>query len=136
MKAILVGAAFCVSLLSGQFPGPAAGIVGTWHGSSICVDRARDTACKDEEVIYQVDSAASPTGPVHMRADKVVNGLREPMGAFQLRYDTTTHAWSAELTTRLHMRWTFETNGDRMSGTLTELPAGRLIRRIAVRRTS
>lgn len=115
---------------------PANGILGTWRGSSICVDPTRDTACHDEEVIYHVDSAASPTGPVRMQADKVVNGSRQRMGALQLRYDTTAHAWWVELSTRFHARWSFEPQGDRMVGTLDELPSGRVVRRVAVRRAS
>jgi hypothetical protein len=133
----LACAALSPTRLSAQSrPGPVAGILGTWHGTSICVDRARDTACHDEEVIYQVDSAAGPAGPVRMVADKVVDGARESMGELRLRYDTTTRAWSAELRARSHMRWSFEPKGDAMSGTLIELPSGRLIRRVAVRRTS
>ena len=125
------------SLLPAQSPlGPASLIVGTWRGSSICVDPARDTACRNEEVIYEVDAAASATGPVQMRADKIVDGSRQAMGAFELRYDATTHAWSAELQTRLHVRWSFEPTGDRLAGTLSELPSGRLIRRVAARRAS
>jgi hypothetical protein len=133
----LAGAALFPTRLAAQSrPGPVAAILGTWHGTSTCVDRARDTACHDEEVIYQVDSAAGPTGPVRMVADKVVNGSRESMGELWLRYDTTTRAWSAELRARFHMRWSFEPNGDEMSGTLSELPSGRLIRRVAARRTA
>ncbi|HJQ66543.1 MAG TPA: hypothetical protein VJ816_09215 [Gemmatimonadales bacterium] len=133
----LAGAAVSPARLSAQSrTGPAAGILGTWHGTSICVDRARDTACHDEEVIYTVDSAAGPTGPVRMVADKVVNGSRESMGELRLRYDTTTGAWSAELQGRFHMRWSFEPKGDAMSGTLVELPSGRRIRRVDARRTA
>jgi hypothetical protein len=115
-------------------PGPATAILGTWHGSSICVDRIRDTACGDEEVIYQVDSAASPSGPVRMLADKVVNGSRQPMGGFHLSYDAVQRVWSVELRTRIQARWSFTPHGDQLSGTLTEVPSGRLIRRVTARR--
>ena len=128
---------FVASLAAQVSQGPAAEILGTWRGTSLCVDRARDTACHDEEVIYQVDSAAGPTGPVRVVADKVVNGSRESMGVIRLRYDTTTHAWAAEIrTARGQVLWSFAPNGDEMSGTLLELPSRRLIRRVAVRRTS
>lgn len=126
-----------LSLLAAQSPTtPASRILGTWRGSSICVDRAHDTACKNEEVIYQVDSAQGPTGPVRMSADKVVNGAREEMGVLRLQYDSTAHVWFHDLHTRSHSRWSFEPKGDEMSGTLTEQPSGRLIRRVAVRRSS
>ena len=124
------------SLSAQAAPSPANAILGTWRGSSICVDPARDTACRDEDVIYEVDSAASPSGPVRMLADKVVNGLRQPMGGFHLAYDAVQRAWSVDLQTRTQARWSFAPMGDQMSGTLTEVPSGRLIRRVAVRRHS
>lgn len=129
-------ASLALALLVFQAPEtPAAGILGTWRGTSICVDRQADPACSDESVIYEVDSAAGPRGPVRMLADKVVNGVREPMGALRLQYDSTTRSWSAELTTRLHSRWSFEPQGDAMAGALRELPSERLVRRVMVRRT-
>jgi hypothetical protein len=128
-------AAFPLAILVFQTPDtPANRILGTWHGTSICVDRQVDRACNDEEVIYEVDSAAGPEGPVRLRADKVVNGIREFMGVLQLQYDSTTQSWSQEFTTRVHGRWTFEPQGDAMVGALRELPSERLIRRINVRR--
>lgn len=128
---------FSLPSLSGQdAPGPANAILGTWRGSSTCVDPASDTACRDEEVIYQVDSAASPNGPLRMVADKVVNGSRQPMGTLHLSYDAVQRVWSVEFRTRTQVRWSFAPAGDTMSGTLTEVPSGRLIRRVAVRRGS
>jgi hypothetical protein len=131
----LFRAAFPLVFLVLQAPDtPAARILGTWHGTSICVDRQVDRACGDEEVIYEIDSAAGPSGPVRMRADKVVSGVREPMGELRLQYDSTAHSWSAEFTARLHVRWSFEPQSDVMFGTLRELPSERLMRRVTVRR--
>jgi len=57
-------ASFLLALLVFQAPEtPAARILGTWHGTSICVDREADRACGDEAVIYEIDSAAGPRGP-------------------------------------------------------------------------
>jgi hypothetical protein len=117
-------------------PSPASLILGTWHGTSLCVDPQTDRACHDEEVIYDVDSAAGPRGPVQMRADKVIAGVREFMGTLRLIYDSTTHTWSADLATaRVHARWTFEPRGEVLAGTLSELPTNRLVRRVTARRT-
>ena len=128
-------ALLALALLALQAAGtPAAGILGTWRGTSVCVDRRADPACGDEEVVYVVDSAAGPRGPVRMRADKIVNGLRESMGALRLAYDSTTRSWSAELTLRLRVRWSFTPKDDQLAGTLVEVPSGRLIRRISARR--
>jgi hypothetical protein len=125
-----------LALLTAQGPtAPAAQILGAWRGTSTCVDPQVDRACHDEEVIYVVDSAAGPRGPVSMRADKVVQGVRQPMGAFRLTYDSSTASWLAEFTTaRFRARWTFEVRDSAMTGRLSELPSQRLVRRIAARR--
>jgi len=112
--------------------GPADRIVGTWHGESTCVDKEVDRACKDEEVIYEIDSAAGPRGPVRISADKIVNGARENMGVFRLSYDSSADQWFADLNTRIRARWTFVPRGNSIVGDLSELPAHRLVRRIAV----
>lgn len=133
----LVASAAFLAFVTAKVPQePARQIVGTWHGTSICADPQTDRACRDEEVIYDVDSAASPRGPVRFRADKVVAGVRENMGTLHLTYDSTTQSWSADLTTaRIQARWTFQPQGETMVGALRELPSNRLMRRVAVRRT-
>lgn len=129
---------YCVVLLAGlllQAPGtPAARILGTWRGTSTCVDKQTDRACTDEVVIYDVDSAAGPRGPVRMSADKVVDGVRQPMGVLRLQYDSTSRTWFADFTTRVPVRWRFEPRGDVLVGTLTEEPSARVIRRVTARR--
>ena len=127
-----------VALLAAQGPPtPAAVIAGTWHGTSSCLDRIVDRACQDEEVVYTVDSAAGPRGPVSIRADKVVNGVLQPMGIFRLNYDSTSASWSVEFSTsRFRARWTYEVHDSVMVGRLSELPSQRLVRRVAVRRVS
>jgi len=117
-----------------QRPTPADRILGTWHGESICMDQQVDRACKDEEVIYEIDSAAGPRGPVRISADKIVNSLRENMGVLTLKYDSSADRWFADLNSRIPARWTFVPHGDSIVGDLSELPAHRLVRRIAVSR--
>jgi predicted GH43/DUF377 family glycosyl hydrolase len=115
---------------------PAAAMVGTWHGTSLCVDKQVDRACRDEEVLYEIDSAAGPRGPVRWQADKIVNGVRENMGVSRLTYDSTAQNWFFDMQTRFHGRWTVAVRGDSLLGELQELPAHRLVRRIAVGRVS
>ena len=130
-----VGAGLALALLLPQTPQtPVAAILGTWRGTSICVDRQVDRACQDEQVIYQLDSALGPRGPVRMSADKLVGGVRQPMGVLRLSYGPGTGNWSAELTARVHARWSFAVRGDVLEGTLVELPSGRLVRRATARR--
>lgn len=113
---------------------PAVSILGEWRGSSLCADRRADPACADEQVIYRIDSTAGSPMRVRVRADKVVNGVREDMGDLHMQYDSTAHAWFADLTMRLQVRWSFQALGDTLTGSLTELPSGRLIRRVRARR--
>ena len=77
MEAFVLAVALALLAAQGP-PTPAALIAGTWHGTSSCLDRLVDRACQNEEVVYQIDSAAGPRGPVTIRADKVVNGVRQP----------------------------------------------------------
>jgi predicted GH43/DUF377 family glycosyl hydrolase len=124
-----------VAMWDPQSPSPASRIVGMWHGTSLCVDKQMDRACHDEEVVYVVDSAAGPSGPVRLQANKIVNGVREDMGTLSLTYDSTGRTWSADLNNpRRPGRWTFEVRGDSIAGDLRELPTRRLVRRIAVGR--
>jgi hypothetical protein len=123
-------------LFAMQGPEPAKEILGVWHGTSLCVDKKIDTACHDEEVIYTVDSAATPRGPVRMQADKIVNGQRLDMGTFHLKYDSTTHAWSDGMHTPSghDILWMFEPRGQEMNGALLDLPSRRVVRRVAAKR--
>jgi hypothetical protein len=111
---------------------PAGTIVGTWHGTSLCADKQVDRACHDEEVIYEIDSAAGPRGPVRWQADKIVNGVRENMGVSRLTYDSMAHNWFWNVQMRVHGLWTLAVRGDSVIGDLRELPARRLVRRVAV----
>jgi hypothetical protein len=133
----IVGAVWLLAAFTFQTPDtPAAKVLGTWRGTSICADPHVDRSCRDEEVVYDIDSAVGPSGPVRMRADKVMSGVRQSMGALRLRYDSMTHTWSAEIMTRFQSRWSFEPHGDVMAGALTELPSQRRVRRVTVRRAS
>jgi hypothetical protein len=40
--------------------GPVDEIVGTWRGTSACVDRQSAPACTDEEVIYEIVASPRP----------------------------------------------------------------------------
>ena len=74
--------------------GPAQ-LIGTWRGTSTCTDRVAAPACNDETVVYEFSAGPKP-GLVHWKADKIVNGQREPMGEFDLAYDKTDACWKAE----------------------------------------
>ncbi len=109
---------------------------GTWRGTSICVDHATDTACKDEQVTYRLRSSAAHPDSIAMAAGKIIDGKEEPMGDLELGLDPKTGELAMVLTSpRFHGRWAFRIQGDTMTGTLVELPSGRLVRRVAAKRT-
>src|SRR4051812_41741362 len=58
----------------------ASGLVGSWRGTSTCVDRVHFPNCHDEEVIFDVVARDSTGDTVTVRADKIVQGHREFMG--------------------------------------------------------
>src|SRR5882762_3155931 len=70
-------------------------ILGSWRGTSLCVDKVHFPACKDEQVIYDVQRKGSSSDTVTLRADKVVNGVREFMGAFDFSREPDS-AWVAK----------------------------------------
>lgn len=116
--------------LSAQAPS----IVGTWHGNSLCVDTVRHPACHDEEVIYEVTARASTRDTVDLRADKVVNGVREDMGALVFVRGGGGRWTSNMVMPRYHGLWEFTVEGDSMTGSLIDLPDRTPARRVAVRR--
>src|SRR6185503_3144069 len=58
----------------------AAGLVGSWRGTSTCVDREHFPNCHDEEVIFDAVARGNTGDTVTVRADKIVQGHREFMG--------------------------------------------------------
>jgi hypothetical protein len=107
-------------------------ILGSWHGTSTCVDKVKFPACKDEEVIYDVTAARGDT--VTLRADKVVNGAREFMNESQFVRGADGW-WTAELETpRYHLRLVIAVERDIMKGRLMTLPDQVLVRRMSLRR--
>ncbi len=109
-------------------------ILGSWHGTSTCVDKVAFPACKDEEVIYDVRAAGESGDSVALGADKVVNGAREFMGEFVLGRGAGG-AWVGEIqAARSRLRLTVTVSGNGMSATLVELPSGRRARAMALKR--
>jgi len=109
-------------------------IIGSWRGTSVCVDKVHFPACRDEHVIYDVRRKGSSTDTVTLRADKVVNGVREFMAEFEFNRapDST---WVATFENpRVHIRIVLRVRGSQMTGVLTDEPSARRIREIVVAR--
>ncbi len=109
-------------------------LIGTWHGTSICVDRERDSACKDEEVVYVVKRIPSTRDTVEMEAFKIINGHRVSMGTMNFVYTRGSHSWTYALIARVHALWTYQASDSTLIGTLAELPSKRLMRRVYAHR--
>lgn len=135
-RSLVVAFVVVVACAPGEaLAGPVDEIVGTWHGTSACVDRQAAPACTDEEVIYEI--AASPGRPdaVTVTADKIVDGKRVPMGSLDFSLEATSRSWTSELETpRTHALWRLSVSGTTLSGTLTLLPSKAVVRRIDLRK--
>ena len=102
-------------------------ITGEWRGTSTCVNLTLAPACKDEVVRYIV--SASPTG-MHVGADKLVAGRYESMGDIDLV--AAGGEWRFDFTPRgaAPVRWAFRLTGSTLSGTLTQVSDGALLRTV------
>jgi len=109
-------------------------IVGTWRGTSTCVDRVAAPSCNDEQVVYEV--ATSPDAPekVTIKGDRIVDGKRVFMG--DLEYTPAKDgSWTAEFQSpRVHSQWRLVVSGDSMTGSAILLPSGAVVRRLALQR--
>lgn len=110
-------------------------IVGTWSGTSRCVDREHSPACTDEQVIYEVRALGTGGDSVSIRGDKVVNGVRDFMG--ELQYARAADGtWVAVFqNARVHNRITLRVRDGRLVGELTDVVSGRRVRDIALQRS-
>lgn len=120
---------------TGRADSPTDEIVGTWRGQSICTDRVAAPACNDEQVIYDISVTPGKANTVTVKADKVVDGKREPMGALDFTRDAKEGGWTTELQTpRFHAIWLLTPSGTRMQGSLTMIPSKAVVRRIDLRK--
>ena len=112
-------------------------ILGTWRGTSTCVNLEAAPGCKNEEVIYEFRELTPPAaGKLNVKADKIADGKVVPMGEFDLVWVPAEGAWSCEIQTpRVHALWSFkQPSGDELAGTLVLLPDRTLVRKAAARR--
>lgn len=112
-------------------------ILGRWRGMSLCVKAPWNAACHDEQVIYHVARVASDSSRIALHADKQVGTAIVPMGDLECSFDRADNSWVAEFTNaRGHVRWSFRPDRGRLSGTLTDVGAGRLLRNVTAARDS
>ena len=110
-------------------------IVGTWRGSSVCLDRQAAPACSDEQVIYEISASPGKPNIVTVKADKVVEGKRASMGVLDFSHDARSGSWTTEFETpRIHALWRLAVSGTTMTGTMMLLPSKAVVRRIDLRK--
>jgi hypothetical protein len=103
-------------------------IAGDWRGDSPCV--AKNTACRDETVVYHIANIPDKPGYVAVNADKIVNGRAINMGILEFRYDATGHVLTCQYSQGV---WRLKVDGDTIEGTLT-VPDGAVLRRVMLRK--
>ena len=134
------GRCFVIMLAAAAAPGiahaqsdPRAAIIGTWRGTSTCVDKAAFPSCHDEVVIYTV-TAASARDSIVMGADRITNGARVAMGDLTLGRDARGD-WVTELRTQgFRGRWSFHAEGARLTGELVDA-SGRRERAVSAQKS-
>jgi hypothetical protein len=128
----LLGASLSAPAPEGP-PPPPEPIFGVWRGTSVCMDRERAPACKDEEVLYTFTRPADGAeGKAHLKADKIVDGNVVPMGELDFAYDPDVRAWTSEFQSpRFHGLWSYSVAGGRLTGTLLELPSRAILRTVS-----
>ena len=124
-------------VLSMLFPAPGlcdadlSGMVGTWHGASTCVNREAAPACNDEQVVYEIAAVPGKQNTVTVKADKVIDGKRVPMGILDFVYNPIDGNWTTEISTpRVHALWMLSVRGKTMTGTMVLLPSKTVVRRM------
>jgi hypothetical protein len=110
-------------------------IYGTWTGESVCTDKKKFPACKDEQVVYRFSKSTADAKKIHLVAEKIVNGANELMGELDFTFDAAQNTLTCEFTiNQTHGIWEFKVAGDTMEGTLKILPEKALARQIKVKK--
>jgi len=129
--AVLVAARPLVVLGQSRMHQPSE-LIGVWHGTSTCTDRVAAPACQDETVVYEFTAGRKPQ-TVHWKADKVVNGQREPMGELDVAYDTNDACWKGEFSSpRVRVVWCMAVSGSHIAGSAWLLPGKEKVRKVDV----
>lgn len=107
-------------------------LTGQWVGTSICTEPRG--ACHDETASYRF-SKHEDADKVTASMNKIVNGEEQVMGINEFSVDAKAHTITSDFDNRYgRYRWQFTWHGKEMTGTLSALKDGRVVRNIAVKR--
>ena len=110
-------------------------LVGDWTGESICANKEKFPACKDEHVVYTIKLTPNKTDSVTLTMDKIVDGKRENMGEGDFVYDQKKQTLVSEYkNSRVHLTIEFVVKGETIEGIVAELPERTLVRNIKVKK--
>jgi hypothetical protein len=127
LLALLAGTAFAQGLRDR--------LVGTWRGTSLCLDRAALPACADEQVVYDIGAPTAEPDVIIVKADKIVEGRRVPMGEVSFRPDVATGRWVSEIETpNVHALWHLALRDGALRGGMLLLPSTTAVRIIELKR--
>ena len=116
---------------------PAAAILGTWEGTSICIKADWNRACHDEETRYQFTRDAQRPEIITVNSFKRINDGWDWMGVVELRYDTAGHRWAGEWrNSRVHIEWSYWLSGSEMAGQVVIFPDRRKGRDVVAHRVA
>lgn len=113
----------------GQSAKQLAAVLGSWEGESKCM--VANSACHDEQVLYQVSTDRKDPDRLNLDAYKIVDGSPDFMGTLECHYHAKQGALSCTGNTSKQDDWEFQVFGDAMSGSL-KIEGGKLYRRIAL----
>ena len=102
---------------------------GDWRGESICV--VRESACHDEDSLYQLSKIPDKPGRYSLKADKVVDGKPITMGTSECSYDRSRRSLECAISADATLRFTI--NGNTLHGTMT-IQGSKLWRRITLKK--
>ncbi len=102
-------------------------VLGEWRGRSTCL--VRPSPCNDEVVVYDIRRDSVYGDSLAWQADKIVNGVRDPMGVLRCAWHSPVLACKL----RVADWWRLTLHGDTLSGFL-DLGDGRRFREVVVTR--
>lgn len=127
-------AALSLALCASAAHAQAADIIGSWRGTSTCVDLEHWPACHNEVASYDVAATSGVQDTVTLQAYKVVNGVRDLMGESDFS-PAADGSWVSDFgigtnRSRIVLRIT----GSHMTGRFIDLGSGRTVREMVLDR--
>jgi hypothetical protein len=103
-------------------------IAGIWSGQSSCTQK--DSACREETVVYRFSPLQDKPGSFSVSADRIVDGKPVNMGTLEFQYIEDQQALVCKYAQGV---WRLTLDGSKMRGTLTR-PDGTLFRRVLLQK--